>query len=100
MAAVARVALETARRARRLETTLAIVECFAERGDVENSEKLFEELSSAKYNRYAFVYNALFKAYVKGRVYDPNLFKRMVLGGARPDAESYSLLKLVEQYKP
>ncbi|XP_013716259.3 pentatricopeptide repeat-containing protein At1g07590, mitochondrial [Brassica napus] len=83
-----------------LETTLAIVECFAERGDVENSEKLFEELNSAKYNRYAFVYNALFKAYVKGRVYDPNLFKRMVLGGARPDAESYSLLKLVEQYKP
>ncbi|KAG2260661.1 hypothetical protein Bca52824_079955 [Brassica carinata] len=82
-----------------LETTLAIVECFAERGDVENSEKLFEELNDAKYNRYAFVYNALFKAYVKGKVYDPNLFKRMVLGGARPDAESYSLLKLVEQFK-
>ncbi|VVB09747.1 unnamed protein product [Arabis nemorensis] len=83
-----------------LETTLSIIECFAEKGDVENSEKLFEELKNAKYNRYAFVYNALFKAYVKAKIYDPNLFKRMVLGGARPDAESYSLLKLVEQYKP
>jgi len=83
-----------------LETTLSIIECFAEKGDVENSEKLFEEVKNAKYNRYAFVYNALFKAYVKAKVYDPNLFKRMVLGGARPDAESYSLLKLVEQYKP
>ncbi|CAA7026296.1 unnamed protein product [Microthlaspi erraticum] len=83
-----------------LETTLSIIECFAEKGDVENSEKLFEELKNAKYNRYAFVYNTLFKAYVKAKVYDPNLFKRMVLGGSRPDAETYSLLKLVEQYKP
>ncbi|KAG7653431.1 Pentatricopeptide repeat [Arabidopsis suecica] len=83
-----------------LETTLSIIECFAVKGDVENSEKLFEEVKNAKYNRYPFVYNALFKAYVKAKVYDPNLFKRMVLGGARPDAESYSLLKLVEQYKP
>ncbi|XP_010521839.1 PREDICTED: pentatricopeptide repeat-containing protein At1g07590, mitochondrial isoform X2 [Tarenaya hassleriana] len=82
-----------------LETTLSIIECFAEKGDVDNTEKLFEELNNAKYNRYAFVYNALIKAYVKAKRYDPNLLKRMVLGGARPDAETYSLLKLLEQFK-
>ncbi|CAN4100549.1 unnamed protein product [Withania somnifera] len=82
-----------------LETTLSIIEIFADNGDVENAEKLFEELKKANYTRYTFVYNTLIKAYVKGKVYDPNLLKRMILGGARPDSETYSLLQVVDQFR-
>ncbi|PON33518.1 Tetratricopeptide-like helical domain containing protein [Parasponia andersonii] len=82
-----------------LETTLSIVEIFAEKGDVVNAEKLFDELKKAKYSRHTFVYNTLIKAYVKAKIYDSNLLKRMILGGARPDAETYSLMKLAEQYR-
>ncbi|VFQ76688.1 unnamed protein product [Cuscuta campestris] len=81
-----------------LETTLAIIEVLADNGEIKMVEKLFEDLKKAKYTRYTFVYNALIKTYVKAKVYDPNLLKRMVLGGARPDSETYSLLKLIEQY--
>ncbi|XP_022728959.1 pentatricopeptide repeat-containing protein At1g07590, mitochondrial isoform X2 [Durio zibethinus] len=80
-----------------LETTFSMIEIFAEKGDVKNAEKLFEELRKARYTRYTFVYNTLIKAYVKAKIYDPNLLKRMILGGSRPDAETYSLLKLCEQ---
>lgn len=82
-----------------LETTLSIVEIFAEKGDVENVEKLFEELHKSKYCRYTFVYNTLIKAYAKAKIYDPKLLRRMILGGARPDAETYSLLKIAEQFR-
>ncbi|PQQ11683.1 pentatricopeptide repeat-containing protein [Prunus yedoensis var. nudiflora] len=82
-----------------LETTLSIIEAFAENGDVGNVEKLFEELTKAKYARHTFVYNTLIKAYVKAKIYDSNLLKRMILGGARPDAETYSLMKLAEQFR-
>ena len=82
-----------------LETTFSIVEIFSQNGDVENAEKLFEELKAANYARYTFVYNTLIKAYVKAKVYDPNLLRRMILGGARPDAETYSLMKLAEQFQ-
>ncbi|CAH9114458.1 unnamed protein product [Cuscuta epithymum] len=82
-----------------LDTTLSIIEILADNGELEMVEKLFEELKKAKYIRYTFVYNALIKAYVKANVYDPNLLKRMVLGGARPDSETYSLLKLIDQFK-
>ena len=82
-----------------LETTLSIVENFAEKGDVENAEKLFEELKKANYTRYTSVYNTLIKAYVKAKIYEPNLLKRMVLGGSRPDSETYGLLKLIEQFR-
>lgn len=95
--------LSTSARTRRstpwLETTLSMVEIFAEKGDLENAEKLFEELKKANYSRYTFVYNILFKAYVKAKIYDPNLLKRMILGGSRPDSETYGLLKLVEQFQ-
>ncbi|XP_050290923.1 pentatricopeptide repeat-containing protein At1g07590, mitochondrial isoform X2 [Quercus robur] len=82
-----------------LETTLSIVEIFAEKGDLVNVEKLFEELTKARYTRYTFVYNTLLKAYVKAKKYDPNFLRRMILGGARPDAETYSLMKLAEQFQ-
>ncbi|KAH7550047.1 hypothetical protein JRO89_XS13G0125500 [Xanthoceras sorbifolium] len=82
-----------------LETTLSIIEIFAEKADVENAEKLFYELKKANYTRYTFVYNTLIKAYVKAKIYDPNFLRRMILGGARPDAETYSLLKLAEQQR-
>lgn len=82
-----------------LETTLSIMEMFAENGDVGNAEKLFDELSKAKYTRHTFVCNTLIKAYVKAKIYDPNHLKRMILGGARPDAETYSLMKLAEQFR-
>nr|XP_027109205.1 pentatricopeptide repeat-containing protein At1g07590, mitochondrial-like isoform X2 [Coffea arabica] len=81
-----------------LETTLSILDIFADDGDVENAEKLFEELKKANYTRYTFVYNTLIKAYVKAKLHDPNLLKRMILGGSRPDSETYSLLKLIEQF--
>ena len=76
-----------------------IAERFAEMGDVENAERLFQELKDANYTRYTFSYNTLIKAYVKAKVYSPNLLRRMILGGARPDAETYSLVKLVDQLK-
>lgn len=82
-----------------LETTLSIIEIFADKGDVDNAEKLFGELALAKYARYTFVYNTLIKAYVKAKIYNPNLLRRMILGGARPDAETYSLMKLSEQFR-
>ncbi|KAH9607786.1 hypothetical protein KSS87_022435 [Heliosperma pusillum] len=82
-----------------LETTLSIIELLAEKGDVENAERLFDELKKANYTRYTFVYNSLIKAYVHAKAYSPNLLRRMILGGARPDAETYSLVKLVEQFK-
>lgn len=83
-----------------LETTFSIVEVFADNGDVENVEKLFEELKMANYNRYTFVCNSLIKAYVKAKVYEPNLLRRVILGGCRPDSETYSLMKLIEQFRP
>ncbi|KDP34498.1 hypothetical protein JCGZ_11048 [Jatropha curcas] len=82
-----------------LETTLAIIEIFAEKGDIVNVEKLFDETSKARYTRHTFVYNTLIKAYVKAKTYVPDLLRRMILGGARPDAETYSLIKLIEQYR-
>jgi pentatricopeptide repeat protein len=82
-----------------LETTLSIVEIFAENGDLVNVEKLFAELIKARYTRYTFVYNTLLKAYVKAKKYDPNFLRRMILGGTRPDAETYSLMKLAEQFQ-
>ncbi|MBA0790487.1 hypothetical protein Gohar_015132 [Gossypium harknessii] len=82
-----------------LETTYSMIEIFAEIGDVKNAEKFFVELKRANYSRYTFVYNTLIKAYVKAKIYDSNLLKRMILGGARPDAETYSLLKLSEQFQ-
>ncbi|PWA40404.1 Pentatricopeptide repeat-containing protein [Artemisia annua] len=82
-----------------LETTYSLVDLFAEIGDVENVEKLFVELKKANYAKYTFVYNALIKGYVKAKTYDPNLLKRMILGGSRPDSETYSLLKVLEQFR-
>ncbi|CAN6559580.1 unnamed protein product [Malus baccata var. baccata] len=55
-----------------LETT-PIIAGFADKGDVGNAEKF--------------------------KVYDSNLLKRMILGGARPDAETCSLMKLAEQFQ-
>ncbi|KAJ9172338.1 hypothetical protein P3X46_015586 [Hevea brasiliensis] len=82
-----------------LETTLSFIEIFAEKGDIVNAEKFFEEIKKANYTRHTFVYNTLIKTYVKAKIYVPNLLRRMILGGARPDAETYSLIKLVEQFK-
>ncbi|KAJ8750584.1 hypothetical protein K2173_015751 [Erythroxylum novogranatense] len=82
-----------------LETTLSIVEGFAQKADVGNAEKFFEELKRAKYARYTFVYNTLVRGYVKAKIYNPQLLRRMVLDGAKPDSETYSLIKLVEQFR-
>ncbi|XP_078179396.1 pentatricopeptide repeat-containing protein At1g07590, mitochondrial-like [Carex rostrata] len=82
-----------------LETTYMIVEMFGHLGKLENVKLVFEELKKSKYSQHTFVYNALLKGYVEARVYEPELLERMILDGARPDAESYSLLKLIEQFK-
>ncbi|XP_065880350.1 pentatricopeptide repeat-containing protein At1g07590, mitochondrial [Euphorbia lathyris] len=82
-----------------LETTFSIIEIFAEKGDIHNAEKFFQQIKKANYARYTFVYNTLIKAYVKAQIYVPNLLPRMILGGARPDSETYSLIKLLDQYR-
>ncbi|XP_038970627.1 pentatricopeptide repeat-containing protein At1g07590, mitochondrial [Phoenix dactylifera] len=82
-----------------LETAHMVLEVFADLGDLENAKMLFEEFKETKYCRYTFVYNTLLRAYVKAKVYDPELLRKMILGGARPDAETYSLVRLLEQFK-
>ncbi|KAJ0968053.1 hypothetical protein J5N97_024970 [Dioscorea zingiberensis] len=82
-----------------LETSHMLLEGFADIGDLENARKLLEEFKKSKYHRYTFVFNALIRTYVKAKVYDPNLLREMILAGARPDAETYSLVRLIEQYK-
>ncbi|CAA6657342.1 unnamed protein product [Spirodela intermedia] len=72
-----------------LETTNLILEELAEMGDLEK----------ARVSRYAFVHNTFLRAHIKAKVYDPTLLKKMILSGARPDAETYSLLRLLEQLK-
>ncbi|RLN04353.1 pentatricopeptide repeat-containing protein [Panicum miliaceum] len=82
-----------------LETTHMLLENFAEIGDLENAKRVYGELSESKYCRNSFVYNTLLKAYVKAKVYEPDLLRIMILRGAMPDAETYSLLRLIEQFK-
>ncbi|KAM0934489.1 putative tetratricopeptide-like helical domain superfamily [Dioscorea sansibarensis] len=82
-----------------LETTYMLLEGFADIGDIENARNLLEEFKRLKYSRYTFVFNTLLRTYVKAEVYDPNLLREMILAGARPDAETYSLVRLIEQFK-
>lgn len=82
-----------------LETSLMLVEAFGDNGDLMNAKKFFRVLKETKYCRYTFVYNSLLKAYVKARVYDPDFLGRMIVAGARPDAETYSLLRFLEEFK-
>ncbi|CAD6246790.1 unnamed protein product [Miscanthus lutarioriparius] len=69
-----------------LETTHLLLENFAEIGDLENAKRLYSELNESKYSRNYFVYNTLLKAYVKAKVYEPDLLRTMILRGAMPDA--------------
>ncbi|KAH0463249.1 hypothetical protein IEQ34_007831 [Dendrobium chrysotoxum] len=82
-----------------LETTLMLVEAFADIGDLMNAKNFFRVFKETKYCRYTFVYNSLLKAYVKAKVYDPEFLGNMILAGARPDAETYSLLRILEEFK-
>ncbi|CAO2187107.1 unnamed protein product [Urochloa humidicola] len=82
-----------------LETTHMLLENFAEIGDLENAKRVYGELSESKYCRNSFVYNTLLKAYVKAKVYEPDLLRTMILRGTTPDAETYSLVRLIEQFK-
>jgi len=81
------------------ETTHMLLEGFADMGDLDNAKKLFEEFKETKYDRYTFVYNTFLRAHVKAKVYDPDLLRNMILRGATPDAETYSLVRLIEQFK-
>eukprot|EP01018_Ginkgo_biloba_P003254 Gb_38114 [translate_table: standard] len=83
-----------------LETTLLIVDVFANKGDVKLAERFFKDIKKTKYGRYTFVYNTLLKAYVKANLCPHNFIRRMILGGARPDTETYNLVKLLEQSSP
>ncbi|WOK92721.1 hypothetical protein Cni_G01412 [Canna indica] len=82
-----------------LETTHMLLEIFADLGDLENAKILFEEFKETRYCRYTFVYNTLLRAYVKAKVYDSEILKKMILAGASPDAETYSLFRFIEQFK-
>ncbi|KAL5220976.1 hypothetical protein ABZP36_025689 [Zizania latifolia] len=82
-----------------LETSHMLLENFAETGDLLSAKRVFSELNESKYCRNSFVFNTLLKAYVKAKVYEPDLLRAMILRGAMPDAETYSLLGLIEQFK-
>lgn len=81
------------------ETTHMLLEGFADMGDLDNAKNLFQEFKETRYNRYTFVYNSFLRAHVKAKVYDPDLLTNMILRGATPDAETYSLVRLIEQFK-
>ncbi|XP_078430123.1 tetratricopeptide repeat (TPR)-like superfamily protein [Wolffia australiana] len=82
-----------------LEATQLIVEELAEVGELERAKILFREFKECRYSRHAFVHNALIKAHIKAKAYDSTLLRNMILCGARPDAETYSLVRLMEQFK-
>ncbi|KAK8935572.1 Pentatricopeptide repeat-containing protein [Platanthera zijinensis] len=82
-----------------LETTLMLVEAFADKGDLINAKKMFRVFKETSYTRYSFVHNSLLRAHVKANVYDPEFLKKMILAGARPDEETYSLLRLSGEFK-
>ncbi|KAJ6834687.1 pentatricopeptide repeat-containing protein, mitochondrial [Iris pallida] len=82
-----------------VETTHMLLEGLANIGDLVNAKKLFQEFKETKYCRYTFVHNTLLRAHVKAKVYDPDFLRKMILKGARPDAETYSLVRLIEQFK-
>ncbi|XP_020579645.1 LOW QUALITY PROTEIN: pentatricopeptide repeat-containing protein At1g07590, mitochondrial-like [Phalaenopsis equestris] len=82
-----------------LETNLMLVEAFADIGDIMNARKYFRVFKETKYCRYTFVYNSLLKAYVRAKVHEPEFLGNMILAGARPDAETYSLLRILEEFK-
>ncbi|XP_064939934.1 pentatricopeptide repeat-containing protein At1g07590, mitochondrial-like [Musa acuminata AAA Group] len=82
-----------------LETTHMLLEVFADMGDLEKAKSLFKEFKETKYCRYTFVHNTLVRAYVKARVYDSEILRKMILAGASPDAETYSLVRFIEQFK-
>ncbi|XP_078165936.1 pentatricopeptide repeat-containing protein At1g07590, mitochondrial-like [Carex rostrata] len=80
-----------------LESTLMVVEMFSQLGKLGKAEFVFKELKRSKYSRHTFVFNALLKGYVTARVYrhEENLLEWMISDGAKPDAETYRLLKLI-----
>lgn len=81
-----------------LETTHSIIEVLADVGELDSVKKLFKkEFEVTNCCRYGFVYNTLLRAHLKAKVYDPKLLEKMILAGCRPDAESYSLIRLVNQ---
>ncbi|KMZ76117.1 putative Pentatricopeptide repeat-containing protein [Zostera marina] len=80
-----------------LETTYSIIEVLADVGELESVKKLFREFEVTNYCRYGFVYNTLLRAHLKAKVNNPNLLENMILSGCRPDAESYSLIRLINQ---
>ncbi|PKA47803.1 Pentatricopeptide repeat-containing protein [Apostasia shenzhenica] len=82
-----------------LETAHMLLEAFADIGDLRHAKILFKEFKETKYCRYSFVHNSLLRAHVKAKVCDPELLRKMILAGARPDAETYSLMRLAEEFK-
>ncbi|XP_078148545.1 pentatricopeptide repeat-containing protein At1g07590, mitochondrial-like [Carex rostrata] len=80
-----------------LESTLMVVEMFGHSGILDYAEFVFKELKRSKYSRHTFVFNALLKGYVTARVYrhEDDVLEWMISDGAKPDAETYRLLKLI-----
>lgn len=71
-----------------LETTLLIIEFFAEKGDVVNAEE-FEELKN-KVHKGCFCIEYLNKGLCESQ--QSKSLEKDILGGATPDAETYSLM--------
>ena len=100
MGAHCHVSLRVRRSTPWLEMTHTIMEELGELGEVEKVNALFQEFKESRYTRHAFVHNTRMKAHIKAQVHDSTLLNKMILCGARPDAETYSLVRLMEQLKP
>eukprot|EP00249_Psilotum_nudum_P010027 c22291_g1_i1 orf=228-2036(+) len=80
-----------------LRTTLAIIDLFADKGDVEHAEVFFQDLETENLCKYPKAYNILLKAYVKARRPVDDFLTRMSMHSVIPNAETYKLLEQLDE---
>jgi hypothetical protein len=76
-----------------LETLLAVLDAFAERGNVVNAEKQFQDIKKAYPRPNIQVYNILLKAYINSRVPALGFLQRMSSDKLIPNEETLNLLR-------
>ncbi|KAG0504131.1 hypothetical protein KC19_N017400 [Ceratodon purpureus] len=75
------------------ETLVAVLDAFAERGNVVNAEKQFQDIKKAYPRPNIQVYNILLKAYINSRVPALGFLQRMSADRLVPNEETLSLLR-------
>lgn len=75
------------------ETLVAVLDAFAERGNVVNAEQQFQEIKKAYPRLNIQVYNILLKAYINSRVPALGFLHRMSTDKLVPNDETLSLLR-------